>query len=86
MGAMTSVDREKWRARLPRRCEEVVFAVLNVVCAEACVKRRRGDSVAVLSKSAGCCLYVRNNNRQRKQSIPNTSGGVLELAALSVGM
>ena len=51
-----TVEREKWRARLPSRWEEVmvglmvVFAVLNVVRAEAWVKRREEDSVAVLEE------------------------------------
>lgn len=48
------VEREKWRARLPSRWVEavvglkVVFAVLNVVRAEAWEKRREEDSLAVL--------------------------------------
>ena len=45
----------------------VVFAVLNVVRAEAWVKRREEDSVAVLEEGAGCCLYVCNNYRRRKR-------------------
>jgi hypothetical protein len=53
------VEREKWRARLPSRCVEavvglkVVFAVLNVVRAEAWEKRREEDSVAVLEGEEG---------------------------------
>ena len=66
---MIAVEREKWRVRLPSRCEEVVvgvmvvFAVLNVVRAEAWRKRREEDSVAVLIWGVGCCLYVRNNHQ-----------------------
>jgi hypothetical protein len=54
MGAIMTVEREKWRARLPSRWVEVVvrlkvvFAVLNVVRAEAWEKRREEDSLAVL--------------------------------------
>jgi hypothetical protein len=56
---MIAEEREKWRARLPSRWEEVVvglmvvFAVLNVVRAEAWVKRREEDSVAVLGEARG---------------------------------
>ena len=56
------VEREKWRAKLPSRWEEVVvglIAVLYVVRAEAWEKRREEDSVAVL-ELAGCCLSIRN--------------------------
>jgi hypothetical protein len=73
MGAMITVEREKWRVRLPSRCEEVmvgmmvVFAVLNVVRAEAWEKRREEDSVAVLIRGAGCCLYVRNNHQLKRE-------------------
>lgn len=51
-----TVEREKWRARLPSRWEEVVvglIAVLNVVRAEAWEKRRVEDSVAVLEEEDG---------------------------------
>jgi hypothetical protein len=59
---MIGDEREKWRARLPSRWEEVVvglmvvFAVLNVVRAEAWVKRREEDSVAVLEEARGVAL------------------------------
>jgi hypothetical protein len=59
---MIAVEREKWRVRLPSRCEEVVvevmvvFAVLNVVRAEAWEKRREEDSVAVLIWRRGVLL------------------------------
>jgi hypothetical protein len=53
-------EREKWRARCPSLCEEVVglvvVAVLNVVRAEAWERRREEDSVAVLRMARGCCL------------------------------
>jgi hypothetical protein len=83
MGAMIVVEREKWRVRLPSRCEEVVvgvmvvFAVLNVVRAEAWEKRREEDSVAVLIWGAGCCLYVRNNHQRETERIPTTNRGEL---------
>lgn len=50
-----TVEREKWRARLPSRWEVVVglIAVLNVVRAEAWEKRRVEDSVAVLEEEDG---------------------------------
>jgi hypothetical protein len=85
MGAMIAVEREKWRVRLPSRCEEVVggmmvvFAVLNVVRAEAWEKRREEDSVAVLIWGAGVLLtvYVRNNHQRDRERIPTTNRGEL---------
>jgi hypothetical protein len=54
---MIAAEPEKWRERVPSRW--VVFAVVKMVRGEAWVKRRMGDSVAVL-ELAGCCLSIRN--------------------------
>ena len=66
-------EREKWRARLPSRWEEVVvglmmvvFAVLNVVRAEAWVKRREEDSVAVLEEARGVAYMYATTTAGRK--------------------
>lgn len=80
-----TVEFEKWRVRLPRRWEEVVFAVLNVVRAEAWERRRMGDSVAVLN-GAGSVAYVFATTTANKERIPNTYGGVQELVCWGVGV
>lgn len=79
---MMIVEREKWRARCPSRCEEVVglvvVAVLNVVRAEAWEKRREEDSVAVLSMTRGVA-YMRTTTTGEKETI----GGGAELGLLT---
>ena len=66
---MMIVEREKWRAKLPSRWEEVVvvgvIAVLNVVRAEAWEKRREEDSVAVLEEEEGRGVGISTFKRQK---------------------
>jgi hypothetical protein len=50
---MIAAEPEKWRERVPSRCE--VFAVVRMVRGEAWERRRMGDSVAVLRGWRGVC-------------------------------
>ena len=62
------VEREKWRAKLPSRWEEVMvglIAVLYVVRAEAWEKRREEDSVAVLEEEEGRGVGISTFKRQK---------------------
>ena len=66
MGAMIAAEPEKWRVRLPSRCE--VFAVVRMVRGEAWVKRRMGDSVAVLRLAGVLLKYSQHDDRRCEDS------------------